>query len=83
MLLVALAHHFLVHLRIRFQDQSPALTVYQVQLLLSAVLPSSFFNIQTALDRIRYYQKRNFIAYRSHRKTTLYQLQAFAPNLAQ
>jgi hypothetical protein len=34
MLLVALAHHFLVRLKIRFQDQAPALTVYQVRLLL-------------------------------------------------
>jgi len=82
MLLVALAHHFLVRLRIHFQDQSPALTVYQVQLLLSAVLPSSFFDAQIALDHIRYYQKRNFIAYRSHRKATLHQMATFAPNLA-
>ncbi len=27
MLLVSLAHHFLVRLRIRFQDQAPALTI--------------------------------------------------------
>jgi hypothetical protein len=29
MLLVSLAHHFLVRLRIQFQDQAPALTIYQ------------------------------------------------------
>jgi SRSO17 transposase len=82
MLLVSLAHHFLVCLRIRFREQAPALTIYQVRLLLSSVLPSSIFDVQIALDRVRYYQQRNFVAYRSHRKTKLAQFASFTPNLA-
>ena len=38
MLLVSLAHHFLVRLRIRFQHLASALTVYQVRLLLTLSL---------------------------------------------
>jgi SRSO17 transposase len=76
MLLVALAHHFLVRLRIRLKDKAPALTLEQVRLLLTSVLPRPAFDSALALRMVQYYQIHNYRAYIGHRKAKLAQFGA-------
>jgi SRSO17 transposase len=74
MLMVSLAHHFLVRLRIKLKDKASAMTIDQVRLLLTSVLPRPVFDATAALGMVKYYQNRNYVAYICHRKAKLAQL---------
>jgi hypothetical protein len=74
MTLAILAHFFLVKVQRRLQQKAPHLTLPQAILLLKAVLPQPKFDLQTTLEIVNYYQRRQAAARFSHRKRRLAQL---------
>jgi hypothetical protein len=56
------------------KKNAPALTVPQVHLLVCGVIPKQAFDAQWVLEVLAYWQHRNYVAYRSHRKRRLAQL---------
>jgi hypothetical protein len=83
MVLLLLAHHFLVWVRVQWQDQAPALTLYQVRLLLRSVLPVPVLDAARALKQVLYYQRRNHAARLSHCKRKAKEREALAEREAQ
>ena len=49
--------------------KTPTLTVPQARRLIATLLPLRSLDKQGALEIVRYHIRRNFLAYRSHRKT--------------
>jgi len=83
MVMVMLAHHFLVWVRVGWKDRAPALTLNQVRLLLTSVLPTPVFDAERALALVWYYPRRNQAAYLSHRKRKQKELADLADQEAQ
>ena len=70
MVCVSLAMLFLLRLRLRYK-KTPTLTLPQVKRLLAVCHDRQRLDKQDALAILRYYTRRNYVAYRAHRKRTL------------
>ena len=56
------------------EKNAPALTLPQVHLLVCGVIPRRTFDAHWVLEVLTYWQQRNYIAYRSHRKRRIARL---------
>ena len=71
MTMCTLAHFFLVRLQLRLGDKAPALTLPQVKLLLTGILPKRESDREWVLEVLGYHLRHNHAAYLSHRKRRL------------
>lgn len=56
------------------EKKAPALTLPQVHLLVCGVMPTQTFDAHWVLAVVAYWQRRNYVAYRAHRKRRLARL---------
>ena len=71
---ISASNFFLVRVQRRLQPKVPNLTLPQAILLLKVVLPQPKVDLQTTVDIVNYYQRRQASASRSHRKRRLAKL---------
>lgn len=71
MVYVMLAQHFVARTRQLIQKKTPKMTFPQIKRLIEAVIPLRSFTLEGAFEIAKYYLKKNYEAYLSHRKKRL------------
>jgi len=66
-LMCMLSHFFLWHLMITLGQRAPAITLPQMRTLLEKVLPLRIFSIEDVIEKVRWIQKRNHLAFLAHK----------------
>lgn len=74
MLTTMLAHFFLWHLKIKLGKKAAFITISQLRVLLTAILPLIRNTLKAVFRKIIWIQKRNLTAYMSHRKKIVQKL---------
>ena len=77
MFYVFLAMLFLLKVQYRFTDKDPVLTLPQAKRLVQAALSGDDSRLMKIIRTVKYRLKRNYEAYRSHRKKKLALLQSY------